>query len=86
MMHLVGDAKPLISPDYGGGDIYSINFAVSDFAGLDWVSAEHLFRHGKISGERLHRLQVECESPGGWEQKLEAAAIEQAKALGHPHG
>jgi len=28
----------LVCPDYGGGDIYSINFAASDFAGLDWLS------------------------------------------------
>jgi hypothetical protein len=34
------DAKiPLVSPDSaGGGDIYSVNFSVSDFAGLDWIS------------------------------------------------
>ena len=35
-----GAAKTaLVCPDYGGGDIYSLNFAASDFAGLDWLSA-----------------------------------------------
>lgn len=28
----------LVCPDYAGRDIYSINFATSDFAGLDWLS------------------------------------------------
>jgi len=31
-------AAPLISPDRGTGDIYSVDFSQSDFAGLSWVS------------------------------------------------
>jgi hypothetical protein len=36
-----GSDGPLnIGPDSGGGDIYSVNFQSSDFAGLDWLSAD----------------------------------------------
>jgi hypothetical protein len=31
-------SNPLISPDYGGADIFSINFASTDFAGFYWLS------------------------------------------------
>ena len=34
------DGTPVVGPDSGGGDIYSANFQNSDFAGLDWVSAD----------------------------------------------
>jgi hypothetical protein len=83
MMHLVGDAKPLVCPDYGGGDIYSINFAVSDFAGLEWVSAKTYSGMASYQGRDCIVFKSSVSPLEGWQQRLEAAAIEQARVLGH---
>ncbi|PTX94874.1 hypothetical protein DB345_11200 [Spartobacteria bacterium LR76] len=32
------DHAPLVFPDFGGDDIYSVDFKTSDFAGLNWIS------------------------------------------------
>jgi hypothetical protein len=82
MMNLVGDAKPLVCPDYGGGDIESIDFTVSDFAGLDWVSAKTYSGMAKYQGTDCIVFKSNISPLEGWQQKLEAAAIEQARVLG----
>jgi hypothetical protein len=74
----------LVCPDYGGGDIYSINFAVSDFAGLDWVSAKTYSGMAKYQGRDCIVFKSSVSPLEGLQQKLEAAAIEQARVLGHP--
>ena len=78
----MGAAKPLVCPDYGGGDIYSINFAASDFAGLDWVSAKTYSGMAKYQGRDCIVFNSSVSPLEGWQQKLESADIEQARALG----
>jgi hypothetical protein len=85
MIRLVGDAKPLVCPDYGGGDIYSTNFAVSDFAGLDWVSADTYSGMAKHQERDCIVFKSNVSPLDGQAQKLEAAAIAQERAVGkHP--
>jgi len=43
----IPDASPIIGPDSGGSDIYSVDFQSADFAGLDWLSSDTYV--GKIS-------------------------------------
>jgi hypothetical protein len=45
-----GNGFPSIFPDFGGGDIYTTNYAVSDFAGLDWISATTFAGIQKVMG------------------------------------
>src|SRR5207248_2499846 len=46
-----GNSKPMISPDYGGGDIFSINFASYDFAGFYWLSESTYAGMAKYQGK-----------------------------------
>ncbi len=85
MMHLTGAAKPLVCPEYGGGDIDSINFALSDFAGLDWISAKTYAGVAKYQGRDCIIFNSSVSPLEARAQKLEEAGIEQARALGyHP--
>jgi hypothetical protein len=83
ILQLVGGAKPLVCPDYGGGDIYSINFAASDFAGLDWISADTYSGMVKYQGRDCIVFNSNVSPLEGLQQRLEAAGIEQARALHH---
>jgi len=38
IVSLPGSSKPAVCTDYRGRDIFSINFAATDFDGLDWLS------------------------------------------------
>ena len=78
-----GARTPTVCPDYGGGDIYSVNFTAADFAGLDWVSAETYSGVTKYQGRDCMIFKSNVSPLEGLAQKLEAAAIEQARALGH---
>lgn len=44
------EKAPMVFPDFGGGDIYTPNYAVSDFAGLDWISPSTYIGLKKVSG------------------------------------
>jgi len=78
-----GTASPNVSPDSGGDDIYSINFAVTDYAGLDWVSAKTYSGMIKYQGLDCMVFNSTVSPLEGWRQRLETAEIEQARALGH---
>jgi hypothetical protein len=78
-----GTANPIVSPDSGGGDIYSVNFAVSDYAGLDWVSAKTYSGITQYQGRDCMVFNSSVSPLEGWQQRLETAAIEQARELGH---
>jgi len=78
-----GTNTPVVCPESGGDDIYSINFAVSDFAGLDWISAQTYTGITQYHGRDCMIFNTSVSPLEGWRRRLEAAAIQQAKALGH---
>jgi hypothetical protein len=45
-----GVASPTVFPDAGGDDIYTPNFGVADFAGLDWISEKTFTGIQKVMG------------------------------------
>jgi hypothetical protein len=45
-----GESAPVIVPDSAGKDIYTTNFALSDFAGLDWISPRTYAGIQKVMG------------------------------------
>lgn len=45
-----GASGPMVVPDVAASDIYTTNFAVSDFAGLDWISAQTYSGIQKVMG------------------------------------
>jgi hypothetical protein len=83
MLHLAGAAKPLICPEYGGGDIDSIDFAVSDFAGLDWVSAKTYSGVANYQGRDCIVFKSSVSPLDAEAQKMEAITIKGAKGYGY---
>lgn len=77
-----GSSNPMVCPDYGGGDIMSINFASSDFAGLDWLSQNTYSGMEKYQGVDCIVFKGSVSPLGVRDQIDERAYIEQAKALG----
>jgi hypothetical protein len=73
----------LVSPDYGGGDIYSINFAISDFAGLDWLSPSTYSGVEKYQGSDCIVFKGTVSPLGQKDQSDERAYIEGERAMGH---
>jgi hypothetical protein len=68
-------AAPLIFPDYGGGDIYTPNYSVSDFAGLDWISPDTFTGIQKVMGRdcMVFRGQVNA-LPGDERREMDLQA------------
>ena len=77
-----GNADPIVCPDYGGGDIYSVNFTTADFAGLDWISATTYTGTSQYEGRDCIVFSSTVSPLDGHAQKLEEANIRQARALG----
>lgn len=76
-------SHPIIAPDTGGGsDIYSANFAVSDFAGLDWISANTYTGMAKYQGRECIEFKATVSPLNARERQEEAIAIDQAKTFG----
>ena len=75
---------PLIGPDSSEGDIYSINFAVSDFAGLDWVSAKTYQGITKYQGRDCIIFNDQVSPLTGVLRKQEAVNILNAKVWNQP--
>src|SRR6187402_1900442 len=82
IVKLPGAPSPDVSPEYGGGDIYSINFAVSDFAGLDWISAKTYSGMAKYQGRDCIAFSTSLSPLNARAQEEESIAIEQARAFG----
>jgi hypothetical protein len=79
---LPGALPPVVSPDFGGGDIYSVNFAVSDFAGLDWISAKTYTGIAKHQGKDCLVFKDNVSPLTARLRQEEAIAIDQAKTFG----
>ena len=45
-----GEPYPIVFPDFGGDDIYTPNYQISDFAGLDWISEKTYSGIQKVMG------------------------------------
>jgi hypothetical protein len=77
-----GSSNPMISQDYGGGDIFSTNFASSDFAGFDWVAAGTYSGMAKYQGNDCLVFKGTVSPLSAKAQLDEQAFIEGARALG----
>jgi hypothetical protein len=80
-----GESAPVITPDAAPKDIYTANFAISDFAGLDWISPQTYAGIQKVMGRDciLFRGKVNPQPAGiQTETKLSAdrAALVAARA------
>lgn len=77
------DERPVVSPDYyGGGDIYSVNFAVSDFAGLEWISAKTYTGVVQYQGKDCLVFNDNISPLTARLREEEVIAINQAKVFG----
>jgi hypothetical protein len=81
-MKLPDTDRPLVCPDYGGGDIYSVNFAASDFSGLDWISESTYAGMKKYEGRDCIVFQGKVSPLSIEAQKEERNAIAYAKGYG----
>jgi len=80
-----GTSNPMIGSDFGGGDIFSINFASTDFAGLDWLSKKTYAGIVKYEGNDCIVFKGTV-SPLSVRAKVdEQADIQLAKDFGQPH-
>jgi hypothetical protein len=79
-----GISSPIVCPDFGGGDIFSIDFSVSDFAGLDWVSKDSYAGIIKYQGRDCILFKSEVSPLSRSQQGAEAARIASEKAEGLP--
>jgi len=84
IMKLPDSPTPIVCPDFGGGDIYSVNFAISDFAGLEWISAKTYAGMQKLQGRDCIVFKTSVSPLNARAQQEEAIAIEQAKTFGEP--
>jgi hypothetical protein len=81
---VAGISAPMVSADYGGGDIFSINFTSSDFAGLGWLSPTTYAGITKCEGRDCIIFSGTVSPLDAKAQVDERAYIEQARALGQP--
>lgn len=79
-----GGSAPIICPDFGGGDIFSINFSSSDFAGLDWISRDSYSGIVKYQGKDCILFKSEVSPLSRDEQDALSARILSEKAEGLP--
>jgi hypothetical protein len=77
-----GSSNPMVCPDYGGGDIVSINFASSDFSGFDWLSQSTYTGIVKYQGNDCIVFNGTVSPLSVREQMEERGFIEQSRALG----
>ena len=77
-----GIPNPTVSPDYGGSDIVSINFASTDFAGLDWISPSTYAGIVKYQGSDCIVFKGTVSPLTALDQIREREAIEQSRAFG----
>jgi len=84
VMKMPGAAEPIVWPDSAQAYIYSVNFAVSDFAGLDWISAKTYTGMAKYQGRDciVFKGEVSPLTPRAHEEEM--VAIGQAIAFGQP--
>lgn len=79
-----GAAAPIVCPDFGGGDIFSINFSSSDFAGLDWISKDSYSGIVKYQGRDCILFKSEVSPLSRDEQDALSARILSERAEGLP--
>jgi len=77
-------AEPIVWPDSVQADIYSVDFATADFAGLDWVSAITYSGMAKYQGRDCIQFTGEVSPLNPKAREEEAIAIGQAIAFGQP--
>ena len=77
-------AEPTVWPDSAQADIYSVNFAAADFAGLDWISANTYTGMAKYQGRDCIQFTGEVSPLNPRAREEEAIAIGQAIAFGQP--
>ena len=77
-------AEPIVWPDSVQSDIYSVNFASTDFAGLDWISATTYAGMAKYQGRDCIQFSGEVSPLNPKAREEEAIAIGQAIAFGQP--
>lgn len=75
-------SAPIVSPDVGGGDIYSVDFTTSDFAGFDWLSAKTYTGITKYEGRDCIEFKGSVSPLEASARNAEASAIGQSKASG----
>lgn len=80
-----GSSNAIVCPDYGGGDIFSVNFASSDFAGLDWISKDTYAGIVKYEGADYILFKGTVSPLSVRAQIDEHEDIEKAKAFGQPY-
>ncbi|EDY20615.1 hypothetical protein CfE428DRAFT_1812 [Chthoniobacter flavus Ellin428] len=78
------DAEPSVWPDSVQADIYSVNFAVADFAGLDWISPTTYTGMAKYQGRDCIQFKGDVSPLNPKAREEEAIAIGQAIAFGQP--
>lgn len=74
--------RPVVSPEYSGGDIHSVNFAVSDFAGLDWISAKTFTGTAQYQGKDCLVFNENVSPLTARLKEEEIISIDQAKVFG----
>ncbi|MDR3404158.1 MAG: hypothetical protein P4L99_16795 [Chthoniobacter sp.] len=77
-------AEPTVWPDSAQADIYTVNFAAGDFAGLDWISATTYTGMAKYQGRDCIQFTGEVSPLNPKAREEEAIAIGQAIAFGQP--
>ena len=82
VMKLPDAAEPIVWPDSVQADIYSVNFAAADFAGLDWISANTYTGMAKYQGRDCIQFTGDVSPLNPRAREEEAIAIGQAKAFG----
>jgi len=79
---VAGSSNPMVCPDYGSDDIFSVNFASSDFAGLYWVSPATYVGIVKYQGNDCMVFKGSVSPLSERSQIDERENIERAKAFG----
>lgn len=77
-------AEPVVWPDSVQADIYSVNFANADFAGLDWISPTTYAGMAKYQGRDCIQFNGDVSPLNPKAREEEAIAIGQAIAFGQP--
>ncbi len=84
VMKLPDVKEPIVWPDSGQPYIYLANFAVSDFAGLDWISAKTYTGMAKYQGRACIQFRGDVSPLTPRAREEEAIAIREAKTFGQP--
>ena len=79
---VAGSSNPVVSPDYASADIFSINFASSDFAGFYWLSPSTYSGMLKYQGNDCLVFKGSVSPLSERGQIDEREDIEKAKAFG----